>query len=198
MGDKAMRWLFVAVGLVAGLAALPAQAREAVPVRLETVIAERGESIWDAADIWIFRLREGQRAGEVARRHATPTALALPPGRYEAAVRYGNATAVAPFTVDGAAEQTLRLNLDAGVVRLGLRAGIEGPRIEEPARWTVRRYQPGPWNGVIVARARGARPRLVLDAGWYDVTAEGEAVAVSHLIEVEPGRALYYDIVVGE
>jgi len=193
-----MRWLFAAAGLAAGLAVLPAQAREAVPVRLETVIAERGESIWDAADIWIFRLREGQRADQVARRHATPTALALPPGRYEAAVRYGNATAVAPFTVDGAAEQTLRLNLDAGVVRLGLRAGIEGPGIEEPARWTVRRYQPGPWRGVVVTRTQGPRPRLVLDAGWYEVTAEGEDVAVSHLIEVEPGRALYYDIVVGE
>lgn len=182
------------VGVI--LATSPTDAsNQGIELRLDTILADGGAPIWDAADIWVFRTRGGQRADEVARRHATPAAVMLTPGTYEVAVRYGDATVVAPFEVNGDPDQRLRLNLDAGIVTLGLRNGIDGPAVRGPVDWTVRRYTPGPWSGAVVARAESASPRLVLDAGWYEVTAGRNGETVSHTVEVESGRVLTYDIV---
>ncbi len=196
-GRFAWRSCAAALALLAGLAPAPAADAADRLVRLDAVLAEGGEPIYDAMAIGIWRLDDGEPVERVAERHAAPAEITLAPGRYRVQAEYGKARRVRDITVapEGAARRTI--NLEAGKVRLQLLARPGGPPVAGAVSWEIRRYRRGEAQGRKVAAIRDAQPKLRLAAGWYEVAAHYGEAKVQHAVEVTAGRSFTYAIVLG-
>lgn len=172
--------------LLAGQAVAEPTIIETGRYRIDAVPVRGAEPIWDGAKVTV-RDSDGD---VVARRHAVPAVVDLPPGGgYTVTVVYKESAARAPLTPG----KTL-VNLKAGEATLELVNGAGGPGRVKPEVWRVYRYRPGAQRGPLVARSRERRPLLTLSEGWYEVEAEYHRGPVTHLIEVDAGRRFDYRI----
>lgn len=184
------------VGAASVTAAPAAQNTASGNYRVDAAMTANGSLIQDGAAVFVL----DAQGNVVARRHAVPAIFDLAPGTYTAALVYKNARGREPLR-PGTDPGTNVVNLEAGEVVLQLvlpdatRSGVR------ELAWTVHRYRPGAKRGERVAKRAGARPRLTLDAGWYEVEARyrdaaGAQATRAHVIEVKPGRRQTYSIAV--
>jgi hypothetical protein len=189
--------LSAAVVAGVGVSAQSAAAKERT-VRLDAIVANGGDPLYDAMAIDVWRLSGDGDAHRVAERHAAPAEVALDPGRYRIEAIYGNARTVQDITIkaNGGARQVI--NLNAGQVGLSLRSSIEGDPIREPLDWEIRRYRRGSAPGRKVAEMDGESPRLWLSEGWYEVNVQYRNHSVRHVVEVAAGQNFDYTLVLNQ
>jgi hypothetical protein len=189
--------LAAAVAAGVGISMQSAAAKERT-VRLDAIVANGGEPLYDAMAIDVWRLTGDGGAQRVAERHAAPAEVALDPGRYRIEAIYGNARTVQDITVKAAGGTRQVINLNAGQVGLSLRPSIEGDPIREPLDWEVRRYRRGDAPGRKVAEMDGDNPRLWLSEGWYEVNVQYRDRTVGHVVEVAAGQTFDYTLVLNQ
>jgi hypothetical protein len=172
----------LAVAAVAGAAPAAAEV-----YRIEAVAEPGADDIWGPAKVTV---RDGGGA-VVARRHAVPAKVELPPGgAYQVTVIYKSAAGRS--AIDGA---VTTVNLAAGELSLALVEREGGPRIEGAHPWRVHYYRPGAATGKLVAEVQGSNPVLTLSEGWYEVETSRDGRDVAHTVRVTAGTRYDYTIV---
>ncbi len=116
----------------------------------------------------------------------------LPPGTYEVDARLGLADA--HETVDVMADQPtpLRVNLNAGVLKLLARPAKGAPLLQTPT-FTVTPIGSENTSPVPIWIGREAQPEIVLPAGKYEVSAESGLAHQVQAVTVEPATGTTFD-----
>lgn len=111
---------------------------------------------------------------EIVREAKAPTlAEKLPPGSYDVEARLGLAAARHSVEVKADAPTTVRLNLNAGVLKMMARAAKDGQLLQTPLFTVTALNEEGKSNtGAPLWIGREAKPEIVLPAGEYKVNAE--------------------------
>lgn len=194
---RAHGWNGAAAGLLLTLAT--AQAAAARPVVVSAVPTDGAARVEGAAEVGIWAMANGTPGQHVAGGERLPARVSLEPGRYRVMVRIQGARRVVDRTLaPGETPERWRIGLDAGHVRLELRAEPGRTPVDSRLRWRVNRYKRGGDAGELVAEATAARPRLLLDAGWYEVTVTHAGSEHDHIIQVAPGEDVTYTVMAGE
>ena len=129
-----------------------------------------------------WRVKKSGADGELVREAKAPSLVEkLPPGSYEVEARLGLAAASQSVDVAADAPTPLRVNLDAGVLKMRARGAKDGPPLQAPV-FTVTPVGEGAESknvGAPLWIGREAQPEIVLPAGEYRVTAEAASRAKS-------------------
>ncbi|SDG37684.1 hypothetical protein SAMN05216241_11039 [Limimonas halophila] len=158
--------------------------------------ADGAAALQGAAKVGVWAMTNGTAGPHVAARDRLPAKLSLEPGRYRLLVRYQGARRVIDRTLEaGDGPATWRIDLRAGHVRLELRPQPGQPPIAGELGWKVRTYARGKAAGKQVAEAAAARPRLLLDAGWYEVAVTNGGRTHEHVVQVRPGEDVVYSVI---
>lgn len=188
----------VAGALVGGmLATTPVIAKERL-VRLDAVLAQGGEPVYDAVKLDVWQLKNGQPVARMAERHAAPAEVELDPGRYRVEAVYGNARRVTDITVPATGDTRTVINLRAGRVSLNALPNIDGAPIPHAVSWEIRRYRRGSAPGRKVADTADEHPAFWLSEGWYEVVVKHRDRSARHVVEVAAGQNFDYAIVLAE
>jgi Ca-activated chloride channel family protein len=121
-----------------------------------------------------WRVTRGGADGEVVREaRAANLYEKLPPGTYDVEARLGLASARQTVDVAADAPTALRINLDAGVLKLLARAVKGGQPLQTPI-FTVTALVDGAQQtpALPLWMGRETQPEIVLPAGEYHVSAE--------------------------
>jgi len=176
-----------------------AKAAEERAVHIQAMVSEGAPALDGAGEIGVWRLSNGEADGHVASGDRLPAELSLAPGDYRLMVRHDGARRVVDRTLEpGADPATWRIALNAGRVRLELRPRAGRAPIDAPLRWRVHRYKRGSEAGELVAEVETARPSMLLDAGWYEVTVGHNGEAHEHVLQVGAGEDVTYTVIARE
>lgn len=115
----------------------------------------------------------------------------LPPGTYDVDARLGLAHADETVEVSAEGPTPLRVNLNAGVLRLLARPAKGAPVLQTPT-FTVTPII-GDSSPVPIWIGREAQPEIVLPAGKYSVTAESGLARQVQVVTIAPATGTTFD-----
>ena len=162
-------------------------------VRLTAVIAKGAKPITKGVKYKIWAMSGPMKGRKVAELDGG-SSVALAPGAYRVAARYGAALRVEDFKVSGGKTNHV-VNLNSGWVTLRLIPSLESAPIKGDVSWKVLTYGKDK-NGKRRTIYEGvtAMPELILSSGHYLVEAQHKHANVDHVIEVTPGQRYTYTI----
>ncbi|RDD63684.1 hypothetical protein [Ferruginivarius sediminum] len=164
-------------------------------LRVETVVSEGRDALWDGARIAVWELEGGRPGQMVARRHATPAKVDLDPGKYRVVVLYQGARSIRDIQVGAGAREKVVLNLNAGEVAFELLPIMGAAPVSEALTWSVHHYVPGKGAGRLVTQTVGDKPTILLSDGWYEVRVDFAGKTVRHVIEARAGERAWYSLI---
>lgn len=130
-----------------------------------------------------WRIRQTDSGGEIVKEVAAPSLIEkLAPGTYEVEAQLGLAAARQSVTFAGDAAIDVRLNLDAGVLKMQARPSASGAPLAYPV-FTVTPAD-APAGTPPIWLGREAKPEIVVPAGDYKVTAQSGTVQQQSIVTV--------------
>lgn len=192
------KYAALAVAVLAATVCLPypAAATDGRGVlRVDTVVSEGRDALWDGARIAVWALEDGRPGQMVARRHATPAKVDLDPGEYRVVVLYQGARSMRDIQVGAGAREEIVLNLNAGEVAFELLPIMGAAPVTDELTWSVHHYVPGKGAGRLVTQTVGDKPTILLSDGWYEVRVDFAGKTVRHVIEARAGERAWYSLI---
>ena len=144
-----------------------------------------------------WRVTRGGADGEVVREaRAANLYEKLPPGTYDVEARLGLAFARQTVDVAADAPTALRINLDAGVLKLLARAVKGGQPLQTPI-FTVTALADGAQQtpALPLWMGRETQPEIVLPAGEYHVSAENGIARQEQTVKIAAATGTTFDAV---
>ncbi len=144
-----------------------------------------------------WRVKKAGADGEVVRQAKAPSLTeTLPPGSYDVEARLGLAAVHETVDVKADAPTPLRVNLNAGVLKMLARATKDGAPLPSPV-FTVtalsdNSQQP---TGAPLWIGREAQPEIVLPAGSYQVSAEDGLARQQQTVKIAPATGTTFDAI---
>jgi Ca-activated chloride channel family protein len=133
-----------------------------------------------------WRVTKAGSDGEVVAETKAPTLIEkLPPGNYDVEARLGLASAHETVDLKADAPTPLRLNLNAGVLRMVARPAKDKPPLASPT-FIVTPSADGAAKAAPIWIGRESQPEVVLPAGDYQVSAENGIARQSQAIKIAP------------
>lgn len=116
----------------------------------------------------------------------------LTPGSYDVEARLGLASAKANIDVGDDAPTPVRVNLNAGVLKMLARASKGGAPLQDPT-FTVTAVEDGTPQSAPLWIGREAQPEIVLPAGNYLVRAESGLASQQQTVNIAPATGTTFD-----
>jgi Ca-activated chloride channel homolog len=142
----------------------------------------------------LWRIAKADDGTLVREARAPSLAEKLPSGAYDVEARLGLASARQSVDVDADTAAAVRLNLDAGVLKMLARPSKAAPALPD-AVFSVTPITDGE-NGAAARPlwiGREAQPELVLPAGSYRVIAESGNARQEQTVKIEPATGTTFD-----
>jgi len=142
-----------------------------------------------------WRITKSGTEGEVVR-EARAAALVekVPPGSYEVEARLGMAVARQSVDVSADAPTSVRLDLNAGVLKLLARAAKHAPPLQTPIFTVTALDKGGAQKGAApLWIGREAQPEIVLPAGEYRVSAEDGLARQEQTVKIAAATGTTFD-----
>ncbi len=142
-----------------------------------------------------WRVTKAGPEGEVIRETTAPALVeTVPPGTYEVEARLGLAAAQQSVDVKPEGPTPVRVNLNAGVLKMLARPAKAAPPLQNPV-FTVTALSDGGEKAAATPLwiGREAQPEIVLPAGEYRVSAENGLAHQEQTVNIAPATGTTFD-----
>jgi Ca-activated chloride channel homolog len=140
-----------------------------------------------------WRVTKTGPEGEVIRETTAPALVEkVPPGTYEVEARLGLAAAHQSVDVKPEGPTPVRVNLNAGVLKMLARPAKAAPPLQNPV-FTVTALSDGKTAATPLWIGREAQPEIVLPAGDYRVSAENGLARQEQTVNIAPATGTTFD-----
>ena len=117
----------------------------------------------------------------------------LPPGSYEVEARLGLAVATQTVEVKANAPTAVRINLNAGVLKILARATKQGPPLRSPVFTVSASNNDEPNDNRPLWIGRGPQAEIILPAGEYKVSVTDGLAGYEQTVKITPATGTTFD-----
>jgi len=172
-------------------AANPYRPGQSPVVTLRAILAEGRDPLEQGLAWRVMEAVDGDQDAPVVWRGADPQpSINLPQGRFRVEVTYGTITTAREITIRPRREQTVTINLKAGVLKLSGAHVTGGQPVGDIFYYVHAVGQDGQKSGDLVARSSQPQPSFYLPAGRYRVVARHGLAEAEDTVELEAGAIL--------
>jgi Ca-activated chloride channel family protein len=142
-----------------------------------------------------WRVARADPEGEVVRETTAPALVEkVPPGTYEVEARLGLAAARQSVDVGAEGPTPVRVNLNAGVLKMLARPAKAAPPLQNPIFTVAALSEDGEQTGAApLWIGRESQPEIVLPAGDYRVSAENGLARQEQTVHIAPATGTTFD-----
>lgn len=166
------------------------------PFKVQAIINEGAKEIPSNVSFSLHRLGRNGQAELAAEGSGGIAELSVPRGEYLLTTTYGATLKQELVQVRDPAAAPHTVNLNAGEITLSVIPGVGRAPLQESIDWQILTFgRDDEGNRHVLHRVSGAKPHLVLPAGWYFVSADYGDRQLTHTIEVGAGTRFDYTLV---
>jgi Ca-activated chloride channel family protein len=172
-------------------AANPYRPGQSPAVTLRAILAEGRDPLTQGLAWRVMEAVEGDQDAPVVWRGADPQpSINLPQGRFRVEVTYGTLKATREITLRRRREQTVTINLKAGILKLSGAHVTGGQPVGDIFYYVHALARDSQQSGDLVARASQPQPSFYLPPGRYRVVARHGLAEAEDTVELEAGAIL--------